>query len=176
MGNIHHNHNKLLNLYEGCNGIKTGFTKASGRTLVSSAERDGLSIIAVTLKAPDDWNDHIKMLDYGFSQFEWVTFIKKNEACASFRIENGKKEYAKAVAGGDFSKAVKKEEADNFITGYVQEVFSAPIKKGERIGCAHIKNEDKIIAEIPLFSDRDIAQAKISPKEAARRIIHNMWS
>ena len=57
------NHNKLLTRYDGCIGVKTGFTKKDGRCLVSAAERDGIMLIAVTLNAPDDWNDHIKMLD-----------------------------------------------------------------------------------------------------------------
>ena len=58
------NHNKLLSTYEGAIGVKTGFTKKSGRCLVSAAERNGLTLIAVTLNAPDDWRDHSAMLDY----------------------------------------------------------------------------------------------------------------
>lgn len=64
------NHNKLLKSYDGAIGVKTGFTKKSGRCLVSAAERDGLTFIAVTLGAPDDWRDHGAMLDYGFSLYE----------------------------------------------------------------------------------------------------------
>lgn len=70
------NHNRLLSLYPDAIGMKTGFTKKTGRTLVSAAERDGLTLIAVTLNAPDDWNDHKKLLDYGFSQYEMVTFAE----------------------------------------------------------------------------------------------------
>ncbi len=61
------NHNKLLSLYDGCIGVKTGYTKKSGRCLVSAAERDGEYLIAVTLDNSDDWNDHVKLFDYGFS-------------------------------------------------------------------------------------------------------------
>lgn len=60
------NHNKLLKTYDGAIGVKTGFTDKSGRCLVSAAERDGVTLICVTLDAPDDWNDHTKMLDFGF--------------------------------------------------------------------------------------------------------------
>ena len=67
------NHNKLLRTYEGCIGVKTGFTKRSGRCLVSAAERDGVRLIAVTLNAPDDWNDHTAMLNYGFTQYRSVS-------------------------------------------------------------------------------------------------------
>ena len=64
------NHNKLLRSYKGAIGIKTGFTKATGRCLVSAAERDGMTLICVTLGAPDDWRDHTALLDYGFENFE----------------------------------------------------------------------------------------------------------
>ena len=60
------NHNKLLWRYEGCTGMKTGYTDAAGRTLVSSARRNGQDLICVTLKDRDDWNDHARLLDYGF--------------------------------------------------------------------------------------------------------------
>ena len=61
------NHNKLLSLSEDAVGIKTGFTKASGRCLVGAAERDGALLISVTLSAPNDWNDHKTLWNYGFS-------------------------------------------------------------------------------------------------------------
>lgn len=64
------NHNKLLGSYEGICGVKTGFTKKSGRCLVSCAERDGVGVIAVTLRAPNDWNDHRAMLDLGFAALQ----------------------------------------------------------------------------------------------------------
>ncbi|MBQ2718954.1 MAG: D-alanyl-D-alanine carboxypeptidase [Clostridia bacterium] len=64
------NHNKLLHLYEGAVGVKTGFTKRCGRCLVSAATRDGLTLIAVTLDAPSDWHDHAALLDYGYATLE----------------------------------------------------------------------------------------------------------
>ncbi len=63
-----YNHNKLLSFYDSALGIKTGFTKKSGRCLVSYAKKESAELVAVTLNAPDDWNDHRKMLDYGFSE------------------------------------------------------------------------------------------------------------
>lgn len=64
------NHNKMLSCYDGAIGMKTGFTKKTGRCLVSAARRDGLTLIAVTLSAPDDWRDHTSLLDYGFENYE----------------------------------------------------------------------------------------------------------
>nr|WP_227994823.1 D-alanyl-D-alanine carboxypeptidase family protein [Oceanobacillus sp. CFH 90083] len=65
------NKNKLLTrLYDYCTGGKTGYTKQTGRTLLTTAEKDGMTLIAVTLDAPDDWQDHIAMYEWGFEQFE----------------------------------------------------------------------------------------------------------
>lgn len=87
------NHNKLLRLYDGCIGVKTGFTKRSGRCLVSAAERDGIILIAVTLHAPDDWNDHTKLFDYGFSQLHHVTLCTPEELTYSLPVVGGQEAY-----------------------------------------------------------------------------------
>lgn len=61
------NHNKLLSFSKDAVGIKTGFTKTSGRCLVGAAKRDGTLLISVTLAAPNDWNDHTALFHHGFS-------------------------------------------------------------------------------------------------------------
>lgn len=66
------NHNKLLLRYDGAIGIKTGYTKRCGRCLVGAAERDGLTLVSVTLDAPSDWSDHSAMLDYGYERLERI--------------------------------------------------------------------------------------------------------
>lgn len=66
------NHNKLLKSYDGVFGIKTGFTKKSGRCLVSAVEKNGIKLVCVTLNAPNDWNDHIKLFDYGFENIKAI--------------------------------------------------------------------------------------------------------
>lgn len=80
------NHNKLLWSYPGANGVKTGYTRAAGRILVSSAERGGRHLIAVTICDPDDWNDHTKLLDYGFPHLKSIrssALAKRWERCRS---------------------------------------------------------------------------------------------
>jgi len=64
------NNNKMLHSYDGCIGVKTGFTDNARRTLISAAERGDTTLIVVTLNAPDDWNDHIKLFDYGFNKLD----------------------------------------------------------------------------------------------------------
>lgn len=63
------NHNKLLSLYPECVGMKTGYTRSSGRTLVSAARRDGQLLLCVTLNDPNDWEDHAALFEYGFETY-----------------------------------------------------------------------------------------------------------
>ena len=83
------NHNKLLRLYEGAFGVKTGFTKRTGRCLVSAAEREGLSLIAVTLDAPSDWADHRAMLDAGFAALSALSLATAGEISLSLPVVGG---------------------------------------------------------------------------------------
>ena len=69
------NHNKLLRMCEGCIGVKTGYTKAAGRTLVSAAVRDGMTLVCATLNDGNDWNDHMTLLDYGFANYHMETAV-----------------------------------------------------------------------------------------------------
>ena len=62
------NHNRLLREVEGCIGMKTGYTKAAGRTLVSCVEREGRTLVAVTLQDGNDWADHRALYEFGFSR------------------------------------------------------------------------------------------------------------
>ena len=80
------NHNKLLWRYEGCTGLKTGYTDRAGRTLVSCAERDGQRLIAVTLNDPNDWADHAALFDYGFAHYRSATLALANR---TFRACSG---------------------------------------------------------------------------------------
>ena len=69
------NHNRLLREYDGCIGLKTGYTMAAGRTLVSCAERDGARYVCVTLNDPDDWDDHKALYDWAFANYSFVEVI-----------------------------------------------------------------------------------------------------
>ncbi len=86
------NHNRLLSMYDGAIGVKTGFTRAAGRCLVSAAERNGRTVIAVTLNDPDDWNDHIALLDDAFSRYSEVTLHEKGDTLAEVRVFGGESE------------------------------------------------------------------------------------
>lgn len=77
---IWYNKNKMLTLYDGADGVKTGYTKAAGRGLVSSATRDGRQLAVVTIDDASDWADHANLFDWGFRYFANHRLITKGEA------------------------------------------------------------------------------------------------
>lgn len=85
-----HNKNKMLRLYEGADGVKTGYTKKAFRCLVSSATRDGQQLAAVTLNDGDDWNDHAKMLDFGFKHFPLIEIAKQEQPVQNMDLVTGR--------------------------------------------------------------------------------------
>ncbi|GIN59428.1 D-alanyl-D-alanine carboxypeptidase DacB [Lederbergia ruris] len=86
------NKNRLLTeKYEYCTGGKTGFTKRAGRTLITTASKDGKDLIAVTLNAPDDWTDHISMYEYGFKTYSHKTILPKGSLALNIEGMEGKK-------------------------------------------------------------------------------------
>lgn len=88
------NHNKMLFNYDGAIGVKTGFTKKAGRCLVSAATRDGVTLVCVTLNAPNDWQDHTEALDKGFGRTGRVTLLKEGEIKLPLKTPDGSVVYA----------------------------------------------------------------------------------
>ncbi len=151
------NHNKLLRSYEGAVGVKTGFTKKSGRCLVSAAERDGLGFIAVTLGAPDDWRDHTAMLDYGFSLYEARTLC-----------DIGSFSYIMPVSGGVDDHVILENLSKVTLilprgVGEVKCVVElprfciAPIKEGELLGRLVYYLDGEEIAESKIIAKTAVA-------------------
>lgn len=93
------NHNRLLNEMEGCIGVKTGFTKADGRCLVSACDRDGKIYIAVTLNDENDWDDHKAMMDAAYSDSRWLTAVKKGDCVRHIVSGDGE---CDLIAAADF--------------------------------------------------------------------------
>lgn len=144
------NHNKLLTQYPGCVGVKTGFTKEAGRCLVSAAERDGALLIAVTLNAPNDWEDHTALLDYGFSQVEpyqlaggdvrlTVPVVGSPVEAVSLRGSNGGEVTLPLGQGAQVERVVR-----------VPKFLYAPVEAGEQVGeiCWYL--EGQLLGSAPL--------------------------
>jgi D-alanyl-D-alanine carboxypeptidase len=127
------NHNKLLKMYDGCIGVKTGFTKKSGRCLVSAAKRNGITLIAVTLNASDDWNDHIKMLDHGFQNFSLKKLTDRSQLI-SLPVISGCSDTVICAPRNDV-KAILSTNHDPIVCRIEMYPFAyAPIEYGEKLG------------------------------------------
>lgn len=128
------NHNKLLFLLDYCDGVKTGFTKRSGRCLVSSANKDGLRVIAVTLSAPDDWNDHKNMLRYAIDNYKAVCVAEKGGYAMSANVDNSEKDSVKCVFADDIFITVKKDENLNVTYESTPQItLPAPVNYGDKV-------------------------------------------
>ena len=130
---LYPNHNRLLNTYKYCTGGKTGYTKAAGRCLVTTAEKDGVELIAVTLNAPDDWSDHKSLYEYGFSLYTKVE-ADDNEIYR-IKVSGGNKGYVQASAdeAADFSvpaNRIKDIKKKVYLPGFV----FAPVNEGDIAG------------------------------------------
>ena len=145
------NHNKLLDSCEGVFGVKTGFTKASGRCLVSACERNGLTLIAVTLKAPDDWNDHKKLYDYGFKKS-----VKRNvqfdDSGIKVNVVGSNKQHVKVELLSELSFFSAKEIETKTIV-YCEQFLYADIKCGDVVGKVEVRDSfNNLICESYLVS------------------------
>ena len=140
------NHNRLLNTYSGMIGGKTGFTKVSGRTLITAAKRGGTVLICITLDAPSDWNDHTKMLDLGFEEVRTVTF-KADEIAKELQVGGGEQEKVRLLAVNDVSYTVR-NEADVSVEYELPHITFAPVKLGQELGKAVFFCNGNKIAEV----------------------------
>lgn len=144
------NHNKLLTMYDGAFGIKTGFTKKSGRCLVSAAERNGITLIAVTLNAPDDWNDHVKLFDYGFSVTE-NRELKIDTDSLKVPVVGGDRDSVSVSLGEECSYPVIKGTNRSFEPQILLKNFIyAPAEKGEVVGEVRYYSQGEMVASQPV--------------------------
>lgn len=147
-----YNHNKFLSVFDGALGIKTGFTKASGRCLVTAAERDGVTLVAVTLNARDDWNDHVKMMEYAFGILETKTANFDAEKIKISVVGSHKKQVSVKLSS-PLSFASTKDFKDYETVVYVKKFLYAGVNEGDYVGWVELKNRDgKVITSSYLVS------------------------
>lgn len=152
------NHNKLLSMYQGCTGVKTGYTKIAGRCLVSEAQRNGVSLIAVTLSAPDDWNDHQKMLDYGFSCLENCP-ADDSGYNVTLPVVGGMKESV-LINGTSGNSFIIDKKSGNELKRIVSlpKFIYAPVHTGEVLGTVQYILNGKAVASTELVAAENIQQ------------------
>ena len=127
------NHNKLLSYMDGCIGLKTGYTKAAGRTLVSCAERNGQRLVAVTLQDGNDWADHQALYEYGFATYPAKRAAVLGQAVSRAPVQGGQCGTVSLVAAASFSWPVAAgERLETRID--LDEPLAAPVKAGTQVG------------------------------------------
>ncbi|GGE10968.1 D-alanyl-D-alanine carboxypeptidase DacB [Marinithermofilum abyssi] len=144
-----YNKNKMLRLFPGGDGVKTGYTKLSKRTLVSSATRDGRQLACVTLNAPDDWNDSMFLLEYGFREFTPESLVHKGEVMAD--IPGDEQPALAVVTTKGFRYPLRSgEEQEISVKPMITYPLAKVRKEGTRVGTARIYLKGKPIGSVPL--------------------------
>ncbi len=152
------NTNKLLTMYEGVYGVKTGFTDEAGRCLVSACERDGKSLICVTLNDKNDWNDHIALYDYGFNAVHTVS----PEIPDKFELELAEGGTL-AVTAGDTD--IEVTSADDNMENYELKLIAppfvyAPVKSGDETAQLKVLYNGREVKSIKLYAAEDVPSKK----------------
>jgi len=158
------NHNKLLWQVEGADGVKTGYTKAAGRILVSSATRQGRRLVAVTINAPNDWQDHKNLLEEGFSQYRIQSIVEQGQCLGTVQVAGGQAGSVELLADGDFSYALTETEQPQIVLPKPGFVY-APVAEGQEAGYAYVCIGEKSVGKIPLVYGKTIEQ-EITPKKS----------
>ena len=150
------NHNRLLQMYDGCIGGKTGYTQTAGRCLVSAAQRGGMTLIAVTLDDRDDWNDHMSLYDEGFLQYVAVIPDKLTE----FRIPTvgGTTDEAAVYVKQNARVIIPRDSLNELETTVILPPFLyAPVQRNYAAGRIRYRLNGRTVGEIPLLCADSIA-------------------
>ena len=163
------NHNKLLRIYDGCIGIKTGFTKKAGRTLVSAARREGTTLIAVTLNAPDDWDDHTAMFDYGCETVKTVQM--GGEALPeTLPVAGSDKQGVTLRMGQRLSMTLPIEQAQGVESRVLLPRFLyAPVLAGERVGRVQYLMGGEEIYSVPIIASEEAGALELPERSGWER-------
>jgi len=159
------NTNRLLKWYDGTDGIKTGYTPQAKRNLVSTVERNGLRLVSVVLgveAAKGHFTESMKLLNYGFNQFEFSQLFQAGDKVASVPVGKGAFDQLGLVTAkrvGAINKKGEKLELTHRLS--VPPYITAPVKKGERIGELVVLKEGQEIEKVDLIACQDIAKGTL---------------
>ena len=153
------NENQMLWLYEGVNGVKTGYTDAAGRCLVSAANRNGVQLIAVVLDSLYIWNDSIALLDYGFSKVGNEAIVHADQTAATLPIEAGRKKSMEVKTVDEIIMPTFSDDATAYSLEYdLPSFLRAPIKKGDEVGRVKVLCDGKEVAQTEVVATADVEQ------------------
>lgn len=169
------NHNRLLGSLKGCNGVKTGFTKKTGRCLVSSVTRDGFQTICVTLNAPDDWNDHKGLHEKAFGEYAMRKVVSEHQFVASIDVSDGVTDTLRTVTDGAAYLPAKEGEVLDLETVYeLPQTIAAPVSEGQPIGRIKLYYHDALVADLGVLAENSIEkEEKISYFDNLKIVLKN---
>ena len=163
------NHNKLLWRVEGADGVKTGFTKAAGRILVSSATRNGRRVIVVTIDDPDDWNDHAALLEEGFARYTQTRVVSAGDRVGTLEVAGGEKSRVEVLAAADFDFCLAPEECPQLALPGPGFVY-APAVEGADAGYAYVLIEGNAVGKVPVVYGQTVELTKTEEKSFWQRL------
>ena len=153
------NENQMLWLYQGGNGVKTGYTDAAGRCLISASNRNGVQLIAVVLDSIYMWNDSIELLDYGFSKVETKSLVKPNETIDTLPILSGRRHTMEIKTTNEVVLPTFKDDEAAYELDYdVPSYLKAPVKKGDTVGKVRVLCDGHEVAESKIVATADVEQ------------------
>ncbi len=156
------NHNKLLFSYEYAVGVKTGYTRLSGRCLVSAARKNGVLLVAVTLSAGDDWNDHKEMYESAFPRIFKTEYAKKDDIY-KIPVVGANEAFAFASPNGDLYGISLDNEKRAKVTVELPRFVYAPLDAGDTVGKITVEIE----GQTPIQTDIIITQKiEILPRQS----------
>lgn len=164
------NHNRLLSLYDGCVGMKTGYTQRAGRTLVSAATREGQTLVAVTLNDPDDWQDHMELLDYGFEDYPVKQLCQKGEVVGCVPVQGSLVRFVDVAAAEDFSYPLAEGESAQVRVEY-DDLVEAPVQAGQTAGRMIYLVGDEEIGSVELRYVQSVARNIFPETTLLQRIL-----
>lgn len=169
------NHNKLLWRYEGCVGMKTGYTDAAGRTLVSCAERDGQRLIAVTLNAPNDWADHAAMFDYGFSQWPSILLASAGRDFRTLPVTGSLVRFVPVQVERDVRYPLAEDERVAVKIDLPDQV-EAPVQEGDIAGSLTYYVDGREVGSTYLVYSHSVERNVPERQSILERIFSLFWS
>ncbi len=155
------NHNRLLSGLDGCDGVKTGFTKATGRCLVSSVTRNGFQTVCVTLNAPSDWEDHEQLHNRAFAEYEKVTLLENGATAGSVPVQGGVLPEVEAVVAQSVDGVYVRDTAVADVHYTLVQGINAPVLRGQKVGIAQVYVNGKMVGQADLIAARDIDALRI---------------
>ena len=152
-----YNENRMLWLYEGGNGVKTGYTDAAGRCLVSGAKRNGIQLITVVLDSDTMWDDSIALLDFGFNQVKPEAILSQDDILKTIRVANGKSSAVKLIASTNLVVPISGDNKEEFSTVIDSpNKVEAPVVKGQKLGEVRVFYQNTEIATVDLLASENI--------------------